>query len=235
MSSFWLRASKYDKCLQVAEQGILVDSTISEFHRLKGMAHFSKNHNFLAIPEFLKCIELGDSTLEIVKFTGIAYHIARKYNEAYDYLISAYDQDSITDHTIPLYLARNYLVLDSFVISLDFFEKTLKILTPSKYTMYNIYGDMAVAYAGNEENSKAIEMYNKKNNVLGMNYIRVSDYYAMALLYDKQKNSKKAIEYFDIYMEKVKNRLIENSSENKYYNYAESRRNRLREEAHMKQ
>ena len=198
------------------------------------MAHFSKNHNFLAIPEFLKCIELGDSTLEIVKFTGIAYHIARKYDKAYDYLISAYDQDSITDHSIPLYLARNYLALDSFAISLDFFEKTLKILTPSKYIMYNIYRDMALAYTGNEENSKALEMYNKKNNVLGMNYGRVSDYYSMALLYDKLQNSKKAIEYFDIYLNKSKGKTLDESDRARY-NYAESRRNRLKEEAHMKQ
>ncbi len=230
LSNFYLRASKYPECIRIAERGVLMDSTISEFYRLQGMAYFAKNHNFRALPNFLKAIQYGDSTLEIVKSTGIAYYLIKKYKEADVFLSAAYTEDS-TDYMTTLYLGRNYFGLEAYDLSIDFYKKTYHLMMPNNYLLNNFYGDMAISLAANNMHQEALEYYEKRFQLFG--YLRDADYYAMALSYDKLQNNKKAIEFFEIYVTNVK-KYMENPYENEQFVYAENRLNRLKGIEHMK-
>jgi len=228
-AQLYLRAKLYDACIKIATRGVNVDSTYSDFYNLRAKAYFGKNHNFLAIKDYVKCIELGDSTFEIVKYLGIAYNLAQKPVLAHPYLLAAFAEDS-TDNDVTLYLGRNYLALDSFELSLKYFDKTFEIITPSKYLVFNIYGDMAKAYSATNQYQKALEMFALRYEKL--NYYSNLDFYSMAILYDNLNNSAKAIEYFSIYIDNVEPLLIDKEND-KQFNYALSRRNRLLEQEHM--
>jgi len=230
LANFYLRADKYDECIRIAERGVLLDSTVSEFYRLQAMAHFAKNHNFISLPNFLKTIQYGDSSLEVVKSTGVAYYLIKKYNEADRYLSAAYAEDS-TDYMISLYLARNNYGLEKFEQSIEFYNKTLQLLMPNKQLMYNFYGDMAEALTANNEHEKALFSYKKREELFG--FLSDYDYYCIALIYDKMQNSQKAIEYFELFVQKIKKAWAD-PYENKYFTYAETRLNKLKEFEHMK-
>jgi tetratricopeptide (TPR) repeat protein len=229
LANLYLRAKLYDKAIQFSERGIFVDSTYSDFYRIKAMSHFSKNHNFRALPAFLKTIQYGDSTLEVVKFTGISYFLIKKYKEADLYLKAAFTEDS-TDYMVSLYLGRNYFALQNYKDAIKFYEKTYKLLMPDNTILSNFYGDYSQALYENLQYNEALEVIEKRKEIFS--YYMSNDLFFVATIYDKMDNKPKAIEAYENFMKSI-NKFFKNPYEFKNYEYAETRCNRLKELLHM--
>lgn len=229
-AKFCIRSKQFDKSLQILEQGIKTDSLISDFHKYKAISLFFKGHNFRAIPEFLKVIELGDSSAEITRYTGIAYYKAFKYKNSEEYLISIYKNDT-TDIEIVNYLGNIYYELKDYDKCISFLDKILELTKPDKKLMYNIYNIKAMSYFSKKEYNTAIKTFNMKFKYYkSKTYL---DYYNLALMYDKAKKSKTAVSNYEKFLGVYPDLLKRDCVENKMYNYAEKRIKKIKEKLHF--
>ncbi len=228
-AKFCIRKKMFDKSLQILEQGIKTDSLISDFHKYKAVTLFLIGHNFRAIPEFLKVIELGDSTHEITRYTGMSYYKAFKYKEAERFLIPVYKKDTADIETVNT-IGNIYYQLKKYDKSINFLNKALDLLEPDKKLMYSIYNIIAMSYFSQNKYYAAIKTFKKKfeyyNNKTHL------DYYNLAIMYDKSKNSKQALANYNKFLG-VYSMVSRDYLEDKMYNYAKTRIDKIKEKLHF--
>ncbi|NPA67575.1 MAG: tetratricopeptide repeat protein [Chlorobi bacterium] len=229
-ASAYLKTKKYDKAIEMCKKGIKNDSVFPGFYKITGDAHFAKNHYFRAVPFYKKTVSLGDSSYNTVKRLGISLCETKKYEDALPYNIAVFNADS-SSYSNTLYLCRNYLGLKNYDKSLQYAEKTLKLLRFAKAISHDLYDDMAKAYSGKGEYKKAIEMYNKRLNVFDntSKRFKLYNYYNIALNYDKLNDKKNALKYYEKTAKIIKNGPLFDK-ENPWYKYSNKRITEIKED-----
>jgi len=224
LAYYYYKNKKNDEAIEICNKGILVDSSISDFYKIKANSFYAKNHFYLAIPQYKKVIELKDSSYNVVKRLGMALCDIKKYDEALKYNLAVYNADS-SSYSNTSYLSRNYLGLKEYEKSIEFAEKTEKLLLFTNRVLFNIVDNKIIAYSEMKDYKNALKMYDAKYKIYEKRYF--SDYYEMALLYEKLNNKRKAIKYYEIVVKKSRNK------ESRICRYSKNRITRLLEELHF--
>jgi tetratricopeptide (TPR) repeat protein len=219
---------EFDLSLEYIEKAIKLDSLNKNLYIEAGNIHVLRNHNYLAIPKFLKAFEIDPNDESIARSLGFCYYKIKKNDKAKYYLNIAKIIGSM-DLQIYLCLGGIYKQENSLDSSLFYYDEALKIIKPDYESFFAIYKNKAENHYYLNEFDKAIENYNMALDTdieifwgtYKKNEVRVD----IAAIYAEKLNDKqKAIEY----LEKVHKSTI--SLNKNYFDYAQQQINRLKEE-----
>ena len=207
-----------DTALQLLTKGIAIDPTDMDLYARRAAINFTIFNYKPALDDYLKILSSGDSSVLNLKRAGIAFAINHQPKEAAEYLLIAYKKDT-TDYEVSGNLAQNYMLLKDFKNSAYYYRNGIKLLTPVATQLGLNYILLAEVLKSDNQYAEAISAYLKSQEFRSDNNI----YMIVANLYDeKLKDIPKAIRYYELYLNKLKN------SKDKYdADYTESVRKRI--------
>jgi tetratricopeptide (TPR) repeat protein len=210
--------TRVDTALQLLTKGIEIDPTDMDLYARRAAINFTIFNYKPALNDYLKLLSSGDSSVLNLKRTGIGYGKFNQPKEAVMYLLKAYYKDS-TDLDVLSNLAQNYFQLKEMKNSAYYYRCLISILSPFGNQLGLNYLLLAEALKSGNQYVEAITAYLKSQEF--RSDIRV--YMIIANLYDeKLKDTPKAIRYYELYLNKIKN------SKDKYdADYTESVRKRI--------
>jgi tetratricopeptide (TPR) repeat protein len=215
-----------DTALQLLTKGIAIDPTDMDLYARRAAINFTIFNYKMALDDYLKIISSGDSSVLNLKRAGVGFAINHQPKEAVEYLLKAYKKDT-SDYEVTGNLAQNYMLLNDLKSSAYYYRNIIKLLTPVGYQLGLNYILLAEVLKSDNQYSEAINAYLKSQEFRSDNNI----YMIVANLYDeKLKDIPKAIRYYELYLNKIKN------SRDKYdADYTESIRKRIESLKKMKQ
>jgi len=207
-------------------KGIEIDSADMDLYARRAAINFTIFNYKKALNDYLKIISSGDSSLLNLKRAGIAFAITHQPKEAVEFLLKAYNKDT-SDYEVSGNLAQNYMLLNDLKNSAYYYRNVIKLLTPVGAQLGLNYLLLAEILKSDKQYVEAITAYIKSQEFRSDNNV----YMIIANLYDeKLKDIPKAIRYYELYLNKVKN------SKDKYdSDYTESIRKRIESLKIMKQ
>jgi tetratricopeptide (TPR) repeat protein len=207
-----------DSAVKLLTKGIQIDSSDMDLYVRRAAINF-KIFNFKkALPDYLKLLSSGDSSALNLKRTGIGFAKSLKPKEAVIYLLKAYKADT-TDLETVSNLAQNYVQIKDKKNAIFYYKMLLSMLGPYETQIGLNYLLLAEVLKSNDENAEAIDAYIKSQTYRS----DISVLMIIANLYDeKLKDGPKAIRYYEMYLNRIKN------SKDKYdSDYTESVKNRI--------
>ncbi|MGC1390115.1 MAG: hypothetical protein WA816_03685 [Bacteroidales bacterium] len=207
-----------DTALQLLTKGINIDSTDLDLYARRAAINFTIFNYKKALDDYLRIISSGDSSFLNLKRAGIGFAVIRQPFEAVEYLLKAYNKDT-TDPDVLSFLAQNYNQLYQYKNSAYYYRCLIKVLSPIIPQLGLNYLLLAEVLKSDNQYSEAIAAYIKSQEFRSDNGI----YMTIANLYDeKLKDIPKAIHYYELYLNKVKNSKDKND-----YDYNDSIRKRI--------
>jgi tetratricopeptide (TPR) repeat protein len=215
-----------DTALNLLTKGIAIDSADMDLYARRAAINFTIFNYKSALDDYLKILSSGDSTVLNLKRAGIGFAILHKPKEAVQYLLLAYNKDT-SDYEVSGNLAQNYMLLKDFESSAYYYRNVIKLLTPVSVQLGLNYLLLAEVLKSGNQFTEAISAYLRSQEFRSDNNV----YMIVANLYDeKLKDIPKAIRYYELYLNKLKN------SKDKYdTDYTESVRKRIESLKQMKQ
>jgi len=198
----YLYAATYsvDTATRLLTKGIKIDPTDMDLYARRAALNYTINSFKKALDDYLKIINSGDSSALNLKRTGIAYANNGRSDEAVRFLGRAFDRDTM-DIEIVSNLAINYAILKDYKNSIYFYRFLLKRLTPAIAQLGRNNLLLAEVLKSDGQYAEAIEAYLKSQEFRSDNSV----YMRIANLYDeKLKDPRKAIHYYEVYLEKQK-------------------------------
>jgi tetratricopeptide (TPR) repeat protein len=207
-----------DTAVKLLTRGISIDSTDMDLYARRAAINYTRFDYKEALTDYLKILSSGDSALLNLKRAGIGFAINRQPKEAVEYLSKAYRKDT-ADAEIIGSLAQNYMVLHELKNSEYYYRCLIKIYSPISDHLGLTWLLLAEVLKSDSQFSEAISAYIKSQQFRSDNNV----YMIIANLYDeKLKDTPKAIRYYELYLNKLKN------SRDKYdSDYTESVRKRI--------
>lgn len=226
LARIYSATEEFDLALEYMDKAIELDPLNKEHYMQAGDIHVLRNHNFKAIPMYLKAYEIGKDPYD-ARNLGFCYYKIKKFEKSKYYLKIA-DADGL-DLQVKTHLGNIYQQQGTMDTSIMYYNQALEIIMPDFDSQFNLFKSKAESYyyLGNYE--KAIENYLLAYNTnvksvwlkVGKNNILID----IAAIYEEKLNDKqKAIEY----LEKVKNEKI--SFNDDHYKYAQQHIKKLKEE-----
>lgn len=217
---------EFDVALNNMDKAIQLDPMNKELYKQAGDIHVMRNHNYKAIPMYLKAYEIGNDPYD-ARNLGFCYYKIKKFEKSKYYLKIA-DADGL-DLQVKIHLGDIYQKQSALDTSILYYDQALEIIMPDFDSMYSLYKSKAESYYYAKDYDKAIEnlllAYN--TNVksvwlsMGKNNILIN----IAAIYEEKLNDKHtAIEY----LEKVKNESMVYNDD--HYEYAQQHIKKLKEE-----
>jgi tetratricopeptide (TPR) repeat protein len=148
----------------------------------------------------------------------MGFAINHQPKEAVKFFLLAYNKDS-ADIEVSGNLAQNYMLLNDLKSSAYYYRNVIKVLTPVSVQLGLDYILLAEVLKSDNKYAEAISAYIKSQEFRSDNNVIM----IIANLYDeKLKDIPKAIRYYEMYLNKIKN------SKDKYDpDYSESIRKRI--------
>lgn len=207
-----------DSAVKLLTKGIQIDSTDMDLYVRRAAINY-KIFNFKkALPDYLKLLRSGDSSALNLKRTGIGFAKSNKPKEAVFYLLKAYKADT-TDLETVSNLAQNFVQIKDKKNAIFYYKMLLTMLGPYETQIGLNYLLLAEVLKSDDQNAAAIEAYIKSQTYRSDTSVLM----IIANLYDeKLKDGPKAIHYYEMYLNRIKN------SKDKYdSDYTESVKNRI--------
>jgi tetratricopeptide (TPR) repeat protein len=207
-----------DSAVKLLTKGIQIDSTDMDLYVRRAAINFKINNYSKALNDYLKLLGSGDSSFLNLKRTGISYAKKNKPYEAVYYLLRARKADTTDLETISN-LALNYAQIKDRKNSIFYYKMLITMLKPYESQVGLNYLLLAEVLKADDQNAAAIEAYLKSQVYRSDTEVIM----IVANLYDeKLKDSPKAIHYYEMYLNKIKN------SKDKYdSDYTESVKKRI--------
>ncbi len=207
-----------DTALRLLTKGIRIDSTDMDLFARRAAINYTIFNYNKAKDDYLKLISSGDSSLLNLKRAGMGFAINHQPKEAVKFFLLAYNKDS-ADIEVSGNLAQNYMLLNDLKSSAYYYRNVIKVLTPVSVQLGLDYILLAEVLKSDNKYAEAISAYIKSQEFRSDNNVIM----IIANLYDeKLKDSPKAIRYYEMYLNKIKN------SKDKYDpDYSESIRKRI--------
>lgn len=158
-----------------------------------------------SIRQFEHQRNLGDDSYAVNYYLGLNHYMMDNWQRAVEELEKAYQIDS-SDVTLVYQLAhaRSHMPIMTGLESLRLnpeserlYSKALEMLHPSPVMMHNIYGSMAMARHTIEHYADAIKYYELSYKYNPKNISALS---SIGYCYERLKNYKKALEYYERYI-----------------------------------
>lgn len=227
--SAYVAKEDFEKAFPVIEKAKQIDPDNKSLYLTEGDIHVLRNHNFRAIPVYLKAFELDPADEELPRKIGLCYYKIKKYDLAKSYLLLA-DKRSLNldvyKHLGYIYKRNNNPDSSNY-----YFTKALDILTPDNNMIFRICVDIAENYYHLENYNHSVGWYDRAINLelkgIWSRSMKNKALIDIAAIYaDKLNNKEKALEYFT----KVTNDTTFFMYEEDYYKYAQQRITKLKEE-----
>jgi tetratricopeptide (TPR) repeat protein len=228
LARIYSATEEFDLALEYMDKAIELDPLNKEHYMQAGDIHVTRNHNFRAVPMYLKAYELDNGDSYIARNLGFCYYKIKKFEKAKQFLKIA-DADGL-DLQVKIHLGNICQQQGTMDTSIVYYNQALEIIIPdfdSKYTLLKSKAE-SYYYLGNYE--KAVEnyllAYNTNANSIWLKVRKNNILIDIAAIYaEKLKDKHKAIEY----LEKVKNEKITFNGDD-HYKYAQKQITKLKEE-----
>lgn len=229
MVNVMVSIENFDIALDFLNKAIKFEPENIKLYKKMGEINVMRNHNYRAIPPYLKAYELDNSDYFIAKDIGICYYKTKKYNKAIEYLDIA--RKNYKDVQIYSYLARAYNKINKNDSSVFFYNFALGLLRPDNNAIFEVLSEKAESLYQLEKYEEAIETYKLAYE------IEIDDYWVdmrknkicvdIASIYeDELKQKELAIKHY----ESVKKLEFFIKKKNNYYDYAQQKITKLKEE-----
>ena len=186
--------------IKMLTKGISIDPTDMDLYARRAAIYYTVFNYKMALNDYLTLLSSGDSSVLYLKRAGIAYANNNQPQKAVDYLVKAFEKDTI-DYEINVSLAQNYMLLKDYRKSAYYYRGLIKILTPIQSRLGLNYFLLAEVLKADKQYSEAINSYLKSQEYRSDNSV----YMTIANLYDEKLNdTPKAIRYYELYLRKVK-------------------------------
>jgi tetratricopeptide (TPR) repeat protein len=204
--------------IKLLNQGINIDSTDMDLYARRAAINFTILNYVRALNDYLKILASGDSSVLVLKRIGIGYAKYNQPKKAIPYLLKAHQIDT-ADLEVVSSLAQNYMVVEDYKQSELYYKTLLKMLDPFEVQIGLNWILLAEVLKKDDQNAEAIQAYLKSQAYRSDNSV----YMIVANLYDeKLKDYPKAIRYYELYLNKLKNSKSEYDSD-----YSDSVRKRI--------
>lgn len=226
LARIYSATEEFDLALEYMDKAIELDPLNKEHYMQAGDIHVLRNHNFKAIPMYLKAYEIGKDPYD-ARNLGFCYYKIKKFEKSKHYLKIA-DADGL-DMQVKIYLGNVYQKFNQMDSSLSCFNAALDLLKPDYGTIFSLYKSKAESFYYLNKFEKAIESYllayNTETGQAWLDWSKSSILVDVAAIYAEKLNDKqKAIEY----LEKIEKSQI--SFNKDYYTYAQQQITKLKEE-----
>jgi tetratricopeptide (TPR) repeat protein len=188
------------KAIKLLTTGIEIDSTDMDLYARRAAINFTVSNFVKALNDYRIILASGDSSVLILKRTGIGYAKDNQPEKAIFYLMKAYEADT-TDLETASHLAQNYGLLKEYKNSAFYYRKVIERLGLAEAQLGLNYILLAEILKSDNQYHNAISAYLKSQDYRSDNSI----YMIVANLYDeKLKDYTRAIRYYDLYLGKLK-------------------------------
>ena len=185
--------------VRIANEVLKNDSTNKRFLRIKGRSHYILEDYHRALPCFKQLYDSGYTGVSNCKYLGICEFKTFNYEEARTHLLKAEVKEP-DDIQTTLFLAKTHLELNDIAAALNCYQKIDTLLLPSDELMISLLWDKQRCY-------RVLERYDHVDFYLKQltQYDQKPDYYFyIASNYQEGlKNLTKALEYYELYIEKT--------------------------------
>jgi tetratricopeptide (TPR) repeat protein len=189
-----------NKAIRLLTTGIEIDSTDMDLYARRAAINFTISNFIKALNDYQIMMASGDSSLLVMKRTGIGLAKDNKPRQSIFYLRKAYEADT-TDLETASYLAQNYGFLGELKNSAFYYRKIIDKLGLAEVQLGLNYILLAEILKSDNQFRNAITAYLKSQDYRS----DASVYMIVANLYDeKLKDYPRAIRYYELYLGKLK-------------------------------
>jgi tetratricopeptide (TPR) repeat protein len=190
-----------DTAIVLLNRAIAIDSTDMDLYVRRAAIRYTIFDYENALVDYQKMLATGDSSLLNLKRTGISLAKTNHQKEATKYLLKAYKKEP-TDLDVVSALAQNYMLLNEMKKSASYFRELIKLLTPFGTQIGMNYILLGEVLKSDSQYEEAVYAYLKSQETRSDNNVIM----IVANLYDEKLNDvPKAIRYYELYLNKVKN------------------------------
>lgn len=181
--------------IETCNSGLKINPESSQLLKIKSYAYYLNRDFDSSIVGFNKLIENGDSSLFSIKFRGLSYFEKKEFVKAIDDLQvtrTITDKDPEVCFYLGSALARTGFNDDG----LDYLNRSLRLISPSKVELSNLYSEMAYVFQNQEKYDLSLDYLKLayKNNPSPLLSFK------MAQLYDYNlKDKELALNYYMAY------------------------------------
>ena len=200
-----LSAKQYVPVIDMSREYLNEDPDNMTMLPIYGLALHLQGSYPLSIEQFEHQRDLGDNSYAVHYYLGLNHYMMDNWPRAAEELGKAYQIDS-SDVTLVYQLAhaKSYMPIMTSMESMRLnpeserlYSKALEMLQPSPSMMHNIYGSMAMARHNIEHYAEAIKYYELSYKYNPKNISALS---SIGYCYERLKNYKKALEYYERYI-----------------------------------
>jgi len=227
ISRVYTAIEQFDLAIEYLNKALQIDPT-KELYVQLGDLHVMRNHNFRAIPNYLKAYDIDPDDEFLIKSIGVCYFRIKKFEKAKLYLDIA--KSELVDLQIFQHLGFIHSEIEQIDSSTYYYNEALKLLQTDNRSIFSIKESIAKNYYALNDFHKAIEMYSEAlelnlNDEFWNTYDKNRVIIDIAAIYvDKLDDKLKAIEYYENVIEP------EIAINKNYYNYAQQQITKLKEE-----
>ena len=200
-----LSAKQYIPVINMSRGYLKEDPDNMTILPIYGLALHLQGNYPLSLEQFEHQRKLGDDSYAVHYYLGLNHYMMNKWPRAIEELEKAYQIDS-SDVTLVYQLANaksHITIMKSMESSWlnpeseRLYAKALEMLQPSPTILHNIYGSMAMARHKIEQFEDAIKYYELSYKYNPKNISALS---SIGYCYERMKNYKKALEYYERYI-----------------------------------
>jgi tetratricopeptide (TPR) repeat protein len=220
---------EFELAFEVIDKAIQIEPTNKLLYVSKGDLHVIRNHNYQALPVYLKAFEIAPDDEDLARKIGLCYYKTKRYQKSKKYLLIAHKGSlnlDVCKHLGYIYKKENKPDSSNF-----FFNRSLEVLSPDNNLIFTIYVQKAENYYALEDYDMVINYYNRALKLelrgIWVMCMRNEVFIDLASVYsDKLQNYHKAIEC----LEQVTSDSKIFFNKEHYYTYAQKEIARLKEE-----
>ena len=200
-----LSDKQYIPVIEMSREYLKEDPDNMTMLPIYGLALHLQGSYPLSIEQFEHQRDLGDDSYAVHYYLGMNHYMMNNWPRAAEELGKAYQIDS-SDVTLVYQLAhaKSHMPIMTGMESRRLnpeserlYSKALEMLQPSPSMMHNIYGSMAMARHTIEQYADAIKYYELSYKYNPKNISALS---SIGYCYERLKNYKKALEYYERYI-----------------------------------
>ena len=178
--------------MKIVQDYLKKDTTSIVVNRYNAFFHFKTKKYTDAVSLYNKCISKGDTVKACYKNLGICYFGLKKYDHAYDNLLTAYKKDT-TDSETCLTLGMTCSHTAYTKMGIDYIKRAIELVSGDPKYVAFMYNKLADAYNQCFMYDKALASLKKSNELV----YKPITLYRIAYQFDHLKDEKdSALSYY---------------------------------------
>ncbi len=234
LSTIFKNLENYNEAINYTDSYLKINTNNLKILKLSGYLHYLNKDYNIAAKKFKYCLQLNDTTIFVNKYLGYSLFKLEQYGEAKDYLEYACLKDSSNaDLCYVLALSCSHSYYKNQAI--EYFNKTLDLLTPKPELLSQVYQDLAIANDEYSRFQEALNAYLKAYELTPNDTLLI---FKIGSYYDNRLEDKeKALKYYNEFMLSRPKKIKPVSEKSRqggmvisYYDFVEKRINEIKEE-----